>query len=111
MNDIQSWIEVVTDPLGLAGFALFLVFGFLAKTRIGKNKQWIVISAFSMAFVALIGGLVLSWNKNTLSAGSAQHADTRETATTATTHGEKSPVVQNVEGDVVIKIEDGNRSK
>lgn len=62
---MNSWIKVVTHPLGLAGFALFLVFSFLAKSRQGKKPKWATPSAFAMALVALLGGLSLAHQQNT----------------------------------------------
>lgn len=112
MDDIQSWIKVITDPLGLAGFALFLVFGVLAKAGFSKSKKWVAVSAFSMAFVALIGGLFLSWNKNLPNKidQPANSTKTDKSSARQTTHGSKSPAVQNVEGNVIITIdEDKNK--
>lgn len=109
MVDVSTWINVVTDPLGLAGFALFLVFGFLAKVGLAKGQQWLTISAVSMAAIALIGGMLLSWQRNeathlqenaTPSVSEHPSGETRQT-----THGEQSPAVQNVKGNVTIKIE------
>lgn len=62
---MNSWIKVVTHPLGLAGFALFLFFSFLAKNRQGKKPNWATPSAFAMALVALVGGLALARQQNT----------------------------------------------
>ena len=56
---MKEWIKVVTDPMGLAGFALFLVFTFLAKK--GKKPAWLAAGAFGMACVALAGGLTLAY--------------------------------------------------
>ena len=50
---------MLTNPIGLAGFAVFLVFGFLAKK--GKKPQWLAIGAYVMALIALAGGLVLAY--------------------------------------------------
>jgi len=103
MDDMQAWTKVVTDPLGLAGFALFLVFGFLARVGFTKKQRWLAIGAFAMACVALIGGLTLSWRK-------AAPATVQGTTATQTTHGAQSPAVQDVQGDVTITI-DGGKAK
>ena len=106
MEVIESWINVVTTPLGLAGFALFLVFGLLAKMSHTKGKPWFPVAAVAMAFVALIGGIALSW----VQIEDDQEKSTAATSTPATTqsiqitHGDNSPPVQNVEGDVTITI-------
>lgn len=57
---MDKWIDVVTDPLGLVGFALFLVFTFLARHNTRTNDPVRLIFA-SLAVVAVIGGLALSW--------------------------------------------------
>jgi len=56
---MKDWIKVVTDPMGLAGFALFLVFTFLARK--GKKPAWMSAWAYAMACTALVGGLVLGY--------------------------------------------------
>jgi hypothetical protein len=58
---MTSWVKVVTDPLGLAGFALFLVFSFLGKRRQGKKPSWLTPLAVAMAFLALVGGISLAF--------------------------------------------------
>ena len=57
----SKWISVVTQPLGLAGFALFLVFGYVAHTRKGKKPAWAASAAFLLATIALVGGLILGY--------------------------------------------------
>jgi hypothetical protein len=56
-----SWEKVVTHPLGLAGFALFLFFSFVGKARQKKRPAWHAPAAFAMAATALAGGLLLSY--------------------------------------------------
>jgi hypothetical protein len=60
-TNIAPWIKVVTDPLGLAAFALFLVFTFLGRNRRSKRPTWLSPVAFGLAAVALVGGLVLAY--------------------------------------------------
>jgi hypothetical protein len=55
------WTRVVTHPLGLIGFALFLVFSFLAKNRQKKKPAWLAPFAYGMAFVTLVGGFGLAY--------------------------------------------------
>jgi len=106
MDDMQAWTKVVTDPLGLAGFALFLVFGIIARVGFSKKQRWLAVSAFAMAFVALVGGLALSWVKT----ASTPVTPSSATTSTQTTHGAQSPAVQGVQGDVTITI-DGGKTK
>src|SRR6476646_1846980 len=56
---MKELIKVVTDPMGLAGFALFLVFTVLARK--GKKPAWMAAGAFAMACLALAGGLTLAY--------------------------------------------------
>ena len=108
MEDVSSWVNVVTDPLGLAGFALFLVFGALAKIGRSRNKAWLFVAAISLAAIALIGGMILSWQKSEVN---QQPASTVPTTTTQPpgeasqiTYEKQSPAVQNVQGGVTINI-------
>jgi hypothetical protein len=115
MDNVLSWVNVVTDPLGLAGFALFLVFGVLAKLSRTRGQTWLAISAVSMAAIALIGGLLLSWQRSDI----AQQQSTMVPAfseqplgeASQTTYGEKSPAVQNIEGNVTINIDSQGNNK
>lgn len=56
---MNQWVKVATDPIGLAGFALFLVFSFLSNK--GKKLPWLAKCGFAMACVALIGGLIVAY--------------------------------------------------
>jgi hypothetical protein len=106
-----KWIEVVTDPLGLAGFALFLVFGAAASYGFRRGQTWLPKAAVAMAVVALVGGLALSWQ--TRDSRAAREAEAKShipssqppptsTSVQQTTHGSGSPTVQGVTGNVTI---------
>jgi hypothetical protein len=56
---MEAWTKVVTSPLGLAGFALFLIFTFLGSKK--RKPSWLPFGAYGMAAVALIGGLFLAY--------------------------------------------------
>jgi hypothetical protein len=58
---MNSWVQVVTHPLGLAGFALFLVFSFLGRMK--KKPDWFPIGAYAMAILALVGGLFIAYRQ------------------------------------------------
>lgn len=58
---MHDWAKVVVQPLGLAGFALFLVFGFIARAKSGDRRRWLPPVAVGMACLALIGGLALAY--------------------------------------------------
>lgn len=56
----MDFTNVITHPLGLAGFALFLVFGVLS--RVGNHPPpWGSRVAVAMAVLALMGGLALAY--------------------------------------------------
>jgi len=58
---MKEWTSVVTDPLGLAGFALFLVFSVLGLRRRTSEARWVTASFVSLAGIALVGGLGLAY--------------------------------------------------
>ena len=61
MNEVDKWIKVIADPLGLVGFALFLVFSLLAKTRRTPQTGWLTAGFITLAAIALLGGLGLAY--------------------------------------------------
>jgi hypothetical protein len=65
-----EWTKVVTQPLGLAGFALFLIFGLVARVKRNDERRWISFVSIVMAVVALVGGLGLAYSHNTKSPAS-----------------------------------------
>ena len=58
---MDAWAKVVSEPLGLAGFALFLIFAYLGKTKAGDKRKWISPVAFLCAAFTLVGGLSLAY--------------------------------------------------
>ena len=55
----MDWTKVVTSPLGLSGFALFLVFSYLSTRQ--RSSVWVVRSFVALSALSLLGGLVLSY--------------------------------------------------
>src|SRR5215472_5764380 len=106
---MQDWTKVVTEPLGLAGFALFLVFGVLARLKAKDERRWLAPVASAMAFLALAGGLVLAYFKAALAPQPAVKNQPAPAQTNAnvqqTTTGKGSPIVQGVQGDVTITVD------
>jgi hypothetical protein len=65
----MDWMKVITDPLGIAGFALALVFGVasrLVAQKRRKNTQWIVLAAYALAATCVVGGLTLAYHRESL---------------------------------------------
>ena len=109
---MQDWSKVVTEPLGLGGFALFLVFGALARIKRDAERRWVAPMAMGMAVIALAGGLVLAYVKAaqpaaTLKAPAPQPAAPAQVNQQVhqTTTWPGSPAVQGVQGDVTITVD------
>ena len=105
---MTPWIKVVTHPLGLAGFALFLVFSFLGKSRQGKKPTWLAPSAFAMAFITLVGGIALAYLQSSRPAGTSGGQQIGTIQQTAS--GASSPNVAGVQGNVSVSITAPNAS-
>lgn len=102
------WTRVVTHPLGLIGFALFLVFSFLAKNRQKKKPAWLAPLAFGMAFVTLVGGFGLAYmqtGRPTSKGGSYQ----RIGAIQQNSSGASNSNVAGVQGNVSVTIAPPNQ--
>jgi hypothetical protein len=114
---MQDWTKVVTEPLGLGGFALFLVFGVLARVKRDGERRWLAPMAMGMAVLALAGGLMLAYMKTVREAvpqtRSAPVAPAAQPAAQPAqvnqvdqkTSGAGSPAVQGVQGDVTITVD------
>lgn len=103
---MQDWTTVVTEPLGLAGFALFLVFGVLSRMKTSKERRWLGPLASAMAVLALAGGLGLAYLKTTAAPQPPPKARVPQTNNVQqTTTGKGSPIVQGVHGDVTITVD------
>ena len=109
------WSKVVTHPLGLGAFALFLVFSYL-YWHFEKNKsvpRWLGRTAIGLATITLIGSLVLGYFETVKSsAPSVQIPKPTQVAPTQTnpevrqeTSGPGSPAVQGTQGDVNITVD------
>jgi hypothetical protein len=66
---ITDWTKVVTDPLGLAGFALSLVFTSLSRlqrVRQGTVGRWFAPVAYLLAAGCIVGGLFLAYQHESI---------------------------------------------
>ena len=114
-----KWTDVVTHPLGLAGFVLFLVFAYLARTKEQRAKRWLRPIAMLFACVALVGGIWLAYAqishgvKDPLAPSqpppSAQlpvgHVEQRSTG------GTGSPNIQGVSGNVTVTVDQSSAAE
>lgn len=101
---MNAWIKVVTSPLGLAGFALFLVFGLASRMKFKDERRWWSRLAASLAAIALVAGLLLSYFR-TSELRNRPPAQQQTNQVHQTTSGQGSPAVQGVQGDVSITID------
>jgi hypothetical protein len=107
---MTGWTQVITHPLGLAGFALFLVFGYLAKVKRNDERRWISRAAVAAAVVGLAGGLIIAYAqilKPTIPSvrSAAPPVQQQTNQVQQSTTGPGSPAVQGVQGDVTITVD------
>ena len=128
---MEPWIEIVTHPLGLVGFSLFIVFSLLARMGPTGRWPWLAPAAVTMAFIALLGGLGLAFRQSHRTAVQEKpdKAATEKSVANGTgqtqgqappgqpttiqqqTSGSQSPAVSNVQGDVNITIQGNQEQK
>jgi len=109
---IMTWTEVVTHPLGLAAFALALVFGVAGVKLAARNRPWFLPAAIILAVLVIVGGLFLSYQEVQLKAKPATTAAPQEKPVVKQeTHGPDSPAIQGVGGDVTINQNKGRTGK
>ncbi len=113
---MDKWAAVVTDPLGLAGFALFLIFVVLSKANRKKSGTWLAPVFIVAALVSLVGGLWVGYSRQneTLIAqpGSPAPRSPLQGGTAPViqkTTGDKSPVFMGVTGNVTVTIIDSEK--
>jgi hypothetical protein len=108
---MDSWTKVVTEPLGLAGFALFLMFVYLGKVIKDEKRRWLSPVAFACAAVTLIAGFSLAYlqlRKQVVPQFTTRPVVTAAQPTPAaqqSSSGPGSPNVQGVDGDVTITVD------
>jgi hypothetical protein len=103
---MSEWTKVVTDPLGLAGFALFLVFGMVAKARKSTERRWLAPVAICLAVAALVGGLTLSYVRTSAARASAAKPESQQPIQVKQiSSGPGSPNVQGVNGNVTVTVD------
>lgn len=94
---MHAWINAVTNPLGLAGFALFLVFTFLGRRK--KKPEWIPIAAYGMAVIALVGGVFIAYRQESRAPPANQQIGNIQQTSTGT-----SANVAGVQGPVTVSV-------
>jgi hypothetical protein len=87
-----DWTKVVTDPLGLAAFALAIVFSVVSTVIAQKHRRdtrWIVPAGFALAAVCVLGGLFIAYQR--VSTVKNEQNKTLEPATAPTSNPPNSP--------------------
>lgn len=107
---MSEWTKVVTQPLGLAGLALFLVFGYLARATKNDARRWLSPAAVGLALIALVGGLLIAYKQVPQPAPQPTSTvqttqPTKQSSVTQQSTGPGSPNVQGVQGDVTITVD------
>ena len=106
VGSLGSWTKVVMQPLGLAGFALFLVFGLIANRKRKAPHNWLFPAALGMAVLALIGGISLSYVQMTQRAAAASKATPpSQVKVEQKSSGACSPNIADVKGDVTYTVD------
>jgi hypothetical protein len=115
---MSVWAKIVTQPLGLVGFCLFLVFAYLAKVKRRDERLWLSPVAVALAALSLIGGVGIAcvqvWRQlpppaiQTTAPPSAIRQQANQVKQSSS--GEGSPNVQGVEGDLTITIDQSSVS-
>lgn len=118
-GSISEWTKVIVNPLGLAGFVLFLLFGALARAKRKDERRWILPTALIAACVALVGGLSLAYrdvahratkpNASATAIAPAQKLTSQQQNdhSQQSSTGDSSPNIQGIQGSVSVTYGSG----
>jgi hypothetical protein len=98
----SEWAKAVVHPLGLAGFALFVILTFFSKLKKTEKRPWQTPALFAAAIAALLGGLYLAHRCIQSNALASQQKVNRVQQIST---GQGSPNVQDAQGDVNITVD------
>jgi hypothetical protein len=93
--------KIVTHPLGLAGYALALVFGLIAKFGPSDDWPWLPAAGVALALLCVVGGLILA-SRQASAKESSKSSPGETAAVRQESKGDQSPNVANSKGDVNI---------
>jgi hypothetical protein len=111
---VNEWTKVVTHPLGLVGFVLFLVFGLLARLKRVNERRWLFPAMIAMSAGALLGGLGLAYVQlrgSSSTAAAAPIPAPKAVKVSQKSSGAGSPNVQDVKGNVTINVDQSSGVK
>lgn len=99
MIDKDAWMKVITEPLGIVGFSLFLVFLLLSK-KIARERNWLMPAFVVLAIISLVGGLSIAY-KQTIPGNESTQTNTQPSIKIET-HGNNSPAIGYSNAPVII---------
>lgn len=105
--------KLVTHPLGLAGYALALVFGLIGKLGSSDRYPWLLPAAIVLTAVSVVGGLLLAKVQIHAQAEKTRGKQAQSTASAAVTQvtaGDQSPAISNT-GKVTLTYGDSKKKK
>lgn len=102
----MDWTKVVTEPLGLVGFALALVFSVLGALR--DAPRWLLPVGIALAAACIVGAFALAWQQ-----GAPPAAAPANPSGQAETRGDCAPALAGVvvSGNLEIKPECGPKPR
>jgi hypothetical protein len=97
MISMSDWVKVLTVPLGVVAFVLFLVFRSMGKMKGRQERRWMFTLLMLLSALTFAGCMVLEFlnTRNSTTKGPATHIQ-------QTSSGPDSPNVNGVTGDVTI---------
>jgi hypothetical protein len=104
----MQWEKVITDPLGIAGFALSLVFTLATRMISQKRKEqnrWLAPAAYALAAVCVIGGFSLAWHRDLIGVPAATALPPSPAITTGNIEQNGNGNVAGVQGNVNINTQ------
>jgi hypothetical protein len=104
MTNSMNVPKIVTHPLGLAGYALALVFGLIAKFGPSEEWPWLPAAAVALALLCIVGGLILA-SRQAGAKESYKFSPGETTAVKQESKGDQSPNVANSKGAVNISYD------
>jgi len=114
--NVDKWITILTDPVGLTGFALFLVFTLLSKrkSKLKAKQKWVTPVFIVVAIAALAGGIWFSYvqyQKGKEPSPSQVTSGSEKKQIHQHTEGPQSPAVADTNGNVTININSKDEDK
>lgn len=92
----MKWWAILTQPLGVTGLALALVFGVLGVKLKDREKPWFLPVSIGLAAICIIGGLFLADKQIKNESNKVQRTIIQSTS------GANSPAIQGNRNNITI---------